>query len=48
MADYRGPFRYTFGKGESWAEMDPPDYLFEPSVFERMRAFERKRADGTL
>ena len=36
VADYRGPFRYVFGCGESWAELDPPDYLFEPSFLERM------------
>lgn len=36
VADYRGPFRYSFGSGESWAELDPPDYLFESSVLERI------------
>lgn len=36
VADYRGPFRYSFGSGKSWAELDPPDFLFEPSVFERV------------
>lgn len=29
VADYRGPFRYSFGSGQSWASFDPPDYLFE-------------------
>mmetsp|Transcript_22390 Transcript_22390/g.51649 ORF Transcript_22390/g.51649 Transcript_22390/m.51649 type:complete len:408 (+) Transcript_22390:54-1277(+) len=42
VADYRGPFRYSFGKGESWAALDPPDYLFETSAFERMRAIDRR------
>ena len=32
-ADYRGPFRYSFGSGESWAQLDPPDYLFAPPSF---------------
>ena len=36
VADYRGPFRYEFGQGKSWAELDPPDYLFETSVLERI------------
>jgi hypothetical protein len=35
VADYRGPFRYAFGTGEPWADLDPPDWLFEPSLFER-------------
>lgn len=31
VADYRGPFRYgERGTGESWSELDPPDWLFEP------------------
>ena len=29
VADYRGPFRYAWGQGESWADLDPPDWLFE-------------------
>ena len=29
VADYRGPFRYSWGTGEPWAELDPPDWLFE-------------------
>jgi hypothetical protein len=29
VADYRGPFRYSFGDGPSWAELDPPDWLFD-------------------
>lgn len=30
VADYRGPFRYEGGVvGPSWAEIDPPDWLFE-------------------
>jgi hypothetical protein len=28
VADYRGPFRYSYGSGQSWAELDPPDFLF--------------------
>ena len=36
VADYRGPFRYSFGEGKPWKELDPPDHLFEPSVLERM------------
>ena len=36
VADYRGPFRYEFGTGGSWAELDPPDYLFEPNMLERL------------
>jgi len=29
VADYRGPFRYPFGSGEPWTQLDPPDWLFE-------------------
>ena len=30
VADYRGPFRYAGGRtGESWGDLDPPDWLFE-------------------
>ena len=29
VADYRGPFRYAFGEGAPWDELDPPDWLFE-------------------
>mgnify|MGYP001207209779 CR=1 FL=1 len=30
VADYRGPFEYEDGtKGQSWRELDPPDWLFE-------------------
>ena len=36
VADYRGPFRYSFGSGQSWSDLDPPDYLFETSVLQRM------------
>ncbi len=46
VADYRGPFRYQFGSGESWAELDPPDYLFEPNLLERMLRG-KGRADGS-
>ena len=28
VTDYRGPFRYSYGSGQSWAELDPPDFLF--------------------
>ena len=41
VADYRGPFRYPFGSGESWAALDPPDWLFEPderSFLEQVRS----------
>ena len=37
VADYRGPFRYPFGPGESWAQLDPPDWLFDEGVFAQMR-----------
>ena len=37
VADYRGPFRYPFGEGDSWAALDPPDWLFDPSLFAEMR-----------
>lgn len=43
VADYRGPFRYEFGVGESWAEVDPPDWLFEPNLFDKMFAKARLR-----
>ena len=37
VADYRGPFRYEFGEGESWADLDPPDWLFDqPGMFEKI------------
>jgi len=36
VADYRGPFRYDGFTGDSWAELDPPDWLFEPNLFEQM------------
>ena len=29
VADYRGPFRYEWGTGRPWRELDPPDWLFE-------------------
>ena len=35
VADYRGPFTYcdadgrVTGQGPSWAELDPPDWLFD-------------------
>lgn len=30
VADYRGQFVYEDGtKGPSWAELDPPDWLFD-------------------
>ena len=28
VADYRGPFQYESGPGPSWADLDPPDWLF--------------------
>ena len=31
VADYRGPFRYPDGSGESWTDLDPPDWLFGES-----------------
>lgn len=37
VADYRGPFRYPFGTGESWAELDPPDWLFSEGLLAQMR-----------
>jgi len=37
VADYRGPFRYEDGViGESWAQLDPPDWLFEQGLLEQM------------
>jgi hypothetical protein len=43
VADYRGPFRYPFGEGDSWAELDPPDWLFEENLLERMLKDVRRR-----
>ena len=37
VADYRGPFRYEWGEGESWAELDPPDWLFDDGLLAEMR-----------
>jgi len=46
VADYRGPFRYAGGgpAGErwaespiSWAELDPPDWLFEDGLLAQVR-----------
>ena len=38
VADYRGPFAYDGGAkmGEPWDDLDPPDWLFEPTIFDRM------------
>ena len=37
VADYRGPFRYEDGTtGRSWADLDPPDWLFDRSLVEQM------------
>jgi len=36
VADYRGPFRYGNETGPSWAELDPPDWLFEKDSLARM------------
>ena len=38
VADYRGPFRYEFGDGKPWDDLDPPDWLFDESLLARMRA----------
>ena len=39
VADYRGPFRYSWGTGQPWTQLDPPDWLFEQNnMFDRMRA----------
>ena len=46
VADYRGPFRYDSGGPEggrwaespiSWAELDPPDWLFEDGLLAQVR-----------
>ena len=39
VADYRGPFVYEGGRvrGDSWANLDPPDWLFEEGPLAQMR-----------
>ena len=46
VADYRGPFRYDSGRTAgarwaespiSWAELDPPDWLFEDGLLAQVR-----------
>ena len=38
VADYRGPFRYESGRSPiSWAELDPPDWLFEDGLLAQVR-----------
>jgi hypothetical protein len=38
VADYRGPFEYEGGtQGPSWAEVDPPDWLFEQGFLAGVR-----------
>ena len=37
VADYRGPFRYDGFEGRPWAELDPPDWLFEESPLAELR-----------
>ena len=38
VADYRGPFLYDGGAtaGEPWDDLDPPDWLFEPTFLDRL------------
>ena len=38
VADYRGRFRYAFGEGTDWSELDPPDWLFSDDPFSKMVA----------